>query len=85
MPTWCLCSKRDKPAHFKGQQDKKVVVLGLLALLGLPDAALPAEIVAGLPQLLSGLVRLLVDLKAQQEAAAQAAAEEEEEEPEEVR
>eukprot|EP00878_Enallax_costatus_P008370 GHUV01008748.1.p1 GENE.GHUV01008748.1~~GHUV01008748.1.p1 ORF type:complete len:267 (+),score=129.68 GHUV01008748.1:211-1011(+) len=75
-------SKKDKPAHFKGQQDKKVVVLGLLALLGLPDNALPPEIAAGLPQLLSGLIRLLVDLKTQQENAA-AAAEEDEEEPEE--
>lgn len=60
-----------------------MVVLGLLALLGLPDAALPPELAAGLPQLLSGLVRLLVDLKTQQEAAA-AAAEEEDDEPEEV-
>lgn len=78
-------SKRDKPAHFKGQQDKKVVVLGLLALLGMPDAALPAEIAAGLPQLLSGLIRLLMDLKTQQENAAAAAEDDEEDEPEEVR
>lgn len=76
-------SKKDKPAHFKGQQDKKVAVLGLLALLGLPDSTLPPEISAGLPQLLSGLIRLLVDLKTQQENAA-AAEEEEEEEPEDV-
>jgi hypothetical protein len=78
------CSKQDKPAHFKPQQAKKVMILGLLALVGnTPDAALPAEIAAGLPQLLSGLVRLLMDLKAQQDRAAEAAEEEEEEEPDE--
>lgn len=77
-------SKKDKPAHFKAQQDKKVMVLGLLALLGnTPDAALPPEIAAGLPQLLSGLVRLLMDLKAQQDRAADAA-EDDDEEPDEV-
>ncbi|KAF8071226.1 SAD2 [Scenedesmus sp. PABB004] len=74
-------SKKDKPAHFKAQQDKKVTILGLLALMGnTPDAALPPEVAGGLPQLLSGLVRLLLDLKAQQEAAAEAAEEEAEEE-----
>jgi hypothetical protein len=68
--------------HFKPQQAKKVMILGLLALVGnAPDAALPAEIAAGLPQLLSGLVRLLMDLKAQQDRAAEA--EEEEEDPDE--
>uniref|UniRef100_A0A383WBL3 Importin N-terminal domain-containing protein n=1 Tax=Tetradesmus obliquus TaxID=3088 RepID=A0A383WBL3_TETOB len=75
-------TKADKPAHFKPQQAKKVMVLGLLALLGnAPDAALPAELAAGLPQLLSGLVRLLMDLKVQQDKAAEA--EEEEEDPDE--
>jgi hypothetical protein len=78
-------SKQDKPAHFKPQAAKKVMILGLLALVGnTPDAALPAEIAAGLPQLLSGLVRLLMDLKAQQDRAAEAAEEEEEEPDEEV-
>jgi hypothetical protein len=58
------------------------MILGLLALVGnAPDAALPAEIAAGLPQLLSGLVRLLMDLKAQQDRAAEA--EDDEEEPDE--
>jgi hypothetical protein len=75
-------SKQDKPAHFKPQQAKKVMILGLLALVGnAPNAVLPAEIAAGLPQLLSGLVRLLMDLKAQQDRAAEA--EDEEEEPDE--
>lgn len=48
-------------------------MLGLLALLGnTPDEVLPPELANGLPQLLSGLVRLLLDLKEQQEQAAKA-------------
>jgi hypothetical protein len=67
------CSSKGKPAHFKSQFAKKQVVLGLLAVLGnVPDAALPAELAGGLPQLLSGLVRLLLDLKEQQDEAAKA-------------
>ncbi len=42
--------------------------------------ALPPEIGGSLPQLLAGLVRLLLDLKAQQDDAEAAAQEEEEEE-----
>jgi hypothetical protein len=49
------------------------------------DSSLPPELSAGLPQLLSGLVRLLLDLKEQQEAAAEAAEDEDEEDPDEVR
>lgn len=53
-------------------------MLGLLAVLGnVPDAALPPEVANGLPQLLSGLVRLLLDLKEQQDEAAKAADSEE--------
>eukprot|EP00879_Flechtneria_rotunda_P022091 GHRR01023309.1.p1 GENE.GHRR01023309.1~~GHRR01023309.1.p1 ORF type:complete len:1020 (+),score=395.54 GHRR01023309.1:417-3476(+) len=83
---WFQCifehSKKGKPAHFKSQQDKKVTILGLLALLVVADASLPAEVATGLPQLLAGLIRLLLDLKSQQDAAAEAA-EDDEEEPEE--
>ena len=66
-------SKTGKPAHFKSQFHKKQVILGLLALLGnVPDAAMPQQLANGLPQLLSGLMRLLLDLKEQQEAAVEA-------------
>lgn len=83
LPTPCspapACSSKGKPAHFKSQFSKKQVVLGLLAVLGnVPDAALPPEVANGLPQLLSGLVRLLLDLKEQQDEAAKAADSEEE-------
>lgn len=54
------------PRHFRRACDKKVGALGLAALLGVPDQALPPELQAGLPQLLAGLIRLLTALKAQQ-------------------
>jgi hypothetical protein len=62
----------------------QVVLLGLCSVLALPS--LPAELEAGLPQLMSGVLKLLLDLKQQQEEAEQAAnrsSEEEEEEEEE--
>ncbi len=57
----------------------QVVVLGLNALLAAPDAMLPPEIQAGLPQVLAGIVSLLLALRQQQEEAAEAARLEEEE------
>lgn len=81
VPLCARSSKGNKPAHFKSAFQKKQVVLGLLAVLGnTPDAALPAELATGLPQLLSGLVRMLADLREQQDAAAQRAESEEEDE-----
>ena len=61
-------------------------ILGLLSVLqpSVLDAALPPEVGTGLPQLLSGIMRLLLDLKTQQEEAENAASTEEEEEEEEV-
>ncbi|KAK9839718.1 hypothetical protein WJX81_008385 [Elliptochloris bilobata] len=56
-----------KHRHFRRMHDKKVNVLALAAVLGAPDAALPREVAAGLPQLMAGLLRLLVALKQQQE------------------
>jgi hypothetical protein len=78
-----LFSSKGKAAHFKSRFQKKQVVLGLLAVLGnVPDAALPAQLGSGLPQLMSGLVRVLLDLKEQQdEAAAREASEEDDEGP----
>ena len=55
-----------KHRHFRRMHDKKVNVLALAAVLGAPDAVLPREVAAGLPQLMAGLLRLLVALKQQQ-------------------
>lgn len=60
-----------KPAHFRQQRLKKLCALGLAALLRAQDEALQPAVAAGLPQVLQGAMRLLSDLKAQQEAAAQ--------------
>lgn len=55
-----------KHRHFRRMHDKKVNVLALAAIIGAPDTALPAEVAAGAPQLMAGLLRLLVALKQQQ-------------------
>ena len=55
-----------KHRHFRRMHDKKVNALALAAVVGAPDAGLPAEVAAGLPQLMAGLLRLLVALKQQQ-------------------
>ena len=52
--------------HFRRVCDKKVNALGMTALLGVPDQALPPELTAGLPQLMAGLIKLLIALKTQQ-------------------
>ena len=56
----------DKARHFRRMYDKKVNVLGLSAVMGLPDAVLPAEVQAGLPQLMAGALTLLVRLRDQE-------------------
>lgn len=42
--------KSGKPKHFRRMHDKKVCVLGLVAMMAVPDEGLPADIKAGLPQ-----------------------------------
>lgn len=59
-----------------------MAILGLTSILGVADAQLPPEVAAGLPQLLAGLLRLLVDLKTQQESAEKARLGEDEDEEE---
>lgn len=56
----------NKARHFRRMYDKKVNVLGLSAVMGLPDAVLPAEVKAGLPQLMAGALTLLVRLRDQE-------------------
>lgn len=45
----------------------QVCVLGLVSVLVAPDASLPPEIKAGLPQIMAGTLRLLGALKEQKE------------------
>lgn len=52
--------------HFRRLYDKKVNALGMAAVLTVPDDSLPAEVAAGLPQLMAGLIKLLTSLKQQQ-------------------
>lgn len=56
----------NKARHFRRMYDKKVNVLGLSAVMGLPDAVLPSEVKAGLPQLMAGALTLLVRLRDQE-------------------
>jgi hypothetical protein len=43
--------------HYSSPREKKVLILGLTALLSLPDAQVPAEIKPGMPQVRVGLAR----------------------------
>jgi importin-7 len=43
-----------------------VNVLGLVSVMALPDDALPPEMAAGLPRLLTGTMKLLLALKEQE-------------------
>ncbi|GJP29120.1 hypothetical protein CLOM_g11308 [Closterium sp. NIES-68] len=58
-----------KPLHFKRQHDKKVCVLGLVSLLSLPSAALPASVAPLQGELAKAVLQLLVAYKEQQDAA----------------
>lgn len=53
--------------HYTSPREKKVLILGLVALLSLPDAQLPPEVRAGMPQVTSAVLRLLLALKQQQD------------------
>lgn len=53
--------------HYSSPREKKVLILGLVALLSLPDAQLPPEVRAGMPQVTSAVLRLLLALKQQQD------------------
>lgn len=59
--------KSGKMRHYTAPREKKVLILGLVALMGLPDAQLPAEVKPGMPQVTSAVLRLLLALKQQQE------------------
>ena len=71
--------KSGKATHFRRMYDKKVCVLGLISILMVPDEALSPELRAGLPQVLSGVIRLLTLLHQQEEETAKMQAEEDEE------
>jgi len=56
-----------KPQHFRLLSHKRAVALGLVSLLAVPDEALPPQIAAGLPQVLAGVLKVLDDLKTQEQ------------------
>lgn len=66
--------------HFRREYDKHVCVLGLASLYTLPSSAIPAELQAGEPRLVSGILKLLLDWKGLREKRIQEEAESSEEE-----
>ena len=56
----------DKRRHHRREHDKKVCILGLVALIQTPEPNLPAEVAAGMGQICSAVVSLLVDLRTQE-------------------
>ena len=58
-------TKAGKRKHHRREHDKKVCVLGLVALLQTPAGSMPPDVQAGLGQITSVLVSLLADLKVQ--------------------
>ncbi|EIE23737.1 ARM repeat-containing protein [Coccomyxa subellipsoidea C-169] len=47
--------RNDGAKHFRRLYDKKVNALGMASVLSVPDESLPADVAAGLPQLMGGL------------------------------
>jgi hypothetical protein len=64
--TFATKKKTTGAKHFRRACDKKINVLALAAVLSVPDEALPPEVAAGLGQLMTGLLKLLIGLRAQQ-------------------
>ena len=54
------------PQHFRQMYDKKVNLLGLFALITLPEETSPPQMQQAWPQLMAGTMRLLTTLKEQQ-------------------
>lgn len=54
------------PQHFRQMYDKKVNLLGLIALITLPEEATPPPVQTAWPQLMAGTMRLLTTLKEKQ-------------------
>lgn len=68
LSTTIFASKKSgKMKHYTSPREKKVVTLGLISLIALPDAQLPPEVKPGMPQVTSAILRLLLALKQQQE------------------
>ena len=59
-------NKSGKAQHFTREYDKKVNLLALICLTGLPEQATPPQLQAAWPQLMAGVMRLLIGLKEQQ-------------------
>ena len=56
----------NKRKHHRREHDKKVCILGLVALIQTPAQSLPAEVAAGMGQICAAVVSLLVDLREQE-------------------
>ena len=62
--------KNGKSRHFPAMRDKKVVTLGLTAVLGVPTPSLPPGVAETRGQVATTVVHMLLALKAQEEAKA---------------
>lgn len=62
--------KNGNMKHFIGVREKKVVALGLTAVLGVPPAQLPTGVAETTGQVAAAVVALLLALKTQQDVAA---------------
>ena len=54
------------PVHFKRLYDKKVSLLGLTALMGLPERQVPPGLAQNWQQVTLGILQLLVNYREQQ-------------------
>ena len=59
-------NRSGKAQHFTREYDKKVNLLALVSLMGLPEQATPPQLQTAWPQLMAGVMRLLLGLKDQQ-------------------
>ena len=59
-------NRSGKAQHFTREYDKKVNLLALISLMGLSEQATPPQLQAAWPQLMAGVMRLLLGLKDQQ-------------------
>jgi hypothetical protein len=59
--------KNGNMKHFSGKREKKVIILGLTAVLGIPSQQLPQGIGETLGQVTAAIVQLLIALKQQED------------------
>jgi hypothetical protein len=59
--------KNGNMKHFNGKREKKIIILGLSAVLGIPSPQLPPGIGETLGQVTAAIVQLLIALKQQED------------------